>query len=279
MAKEVLAHLVQRADDAPPDPFVACSHRLPTRRHGVLDMRLNELRRSGHAPSLAAALIHFDVSFMCWVLLGALGASSPRTSRSRRSRRASSSRCRCCRRRVMRLVLGLLGDRLGPSASARSAWRSSRCRCCGAGSPPARCRRCSASGCCSASPARRSPSRCRSRAAGTRRDCRGSRWGSPAPATRGTVIATLAAPRIAEHTGWHAVMGMALVPVALAFGAFALLAKEPPRAAQPLSARGMARDAARARRASHGRPLRDHVRRLRRARELPADPAARPVRR
>ena len=37
-------------------------------------MRLHDLRRSGHTPSLAAALIHFDVSFMCWVLLGALGA-------------------------------------------------------------------------------------------------------------------------------------------------------------------------------------------------------------
>jgi MFS transporter, NNP family, nitrate/nitrite transporter len=57
----------------------------------------------------------------------------------------------------------------------------------------------------------------------------------------GTVIATLAAPRIAEHYGWHAVMGMALIPVALAFGAFALLAKEPPQVTQPLTAGGMAR--------------------------------------
>ena len=31
-------------------------------------------RKAGHTPSLAAALIHFDVSFLCWVLVGALGA-------------------------------------------------------------------------------------------------------------------------------------------------------------------------------------------------------------
>jgi hypothetical protein len=34
-------------------------------------MHLRELRSAGHAPSLAAALLHFDVSFMAWVLLGA----------------------------------------------------------------------------------------------------------------------------------------------------------------------------------------------------------------
>lgn len=32
------------------------------------------LSRAGHTPSLVASLLHFDVSFMVWVLLGALGA-------------------------------------------------------------------------------------------------------------------------------------------------------------------------------------------------------------
>ena len=44
----------------------------------------------------------------------------------------------------------------------------------------------------------------------------------------GTVITTLLAPRLAEHIGWHAVLGLALIPVSLALVAFALLAKEPP---------------------------------------------------
>ncbi len=35
-------------------------------------MKLADLKRSGHAPSLLAAFLHFDISFMIWVILGAL---------------------------------------------------------------------------------------------------------------------------------------------------------------------------------------------------------------
>ena len=38
----------------------------------IRDLSRN-LSRAGHAPSLVAALAYFDVSFMVWVLLGALG--------------------------------------------------------------------------------------------------------------------------------------------------------------------------------------------------------------
>src|ERR1700760_1572510 len=37
-------------------------------------MRISESRRAGHTPSLVAALLHFDVSFAIWTILGALGA-------------------------------------------------------------------------------------------------------------------------------------------------------------------------------------------------------------
>ena len=43
----------------------------------------------------------------------------------------------------------------------------------------------------------------------------------------GTIIAILAAPRLAEHVGWHGVFGLACIPVALTWLVFALLAKEP----------------------------------------------------
>lgn len=36
-------------------------------------MKLRDLKKSGHAPSLFASFLYFDVSFMIWVLLGALG--------------------------------------------------------------------------------------------------------------------------------------------------------------------------------------------------------------
>ena len=35
-------------------------------------MKISDLRRGGHAPSLFSAFLHFDISFMVWVILGAL---------------------------------------------------------------------------------------------------------------------------------------------------------------------------------------------------------------
>ena len=35
-------------------------------------MHIRELKQSGHAPSLFSAFLHFDISFMVWVILGAL---------------------------------------------------------------------------------------------------------------------------------------------------------------------------------------------------------------
>jgi len=37
-------------------------------------VQTRSFRDAGHLPSLSASLIHFDISFMVWVLLGALGA-------------------------------------------------------------------------------------------------------------------------------------------------------------------------------------------------------------
>src|SRR5215475_9134547 len=36
-------------------------------------MTLREFRKAGHMPTLAAAFLYFDVSFMVWVILGPLG--------------------------------------------------------------------------------------------------------------------------------------------------------------------------------------------------------------
>ena len=39
------------------------------------DMNLREFRKAGHWPSLLSAFLYFDVSFMIWVLIGALAVS------------------------------------------------------------------------------------------------------------------------------------------------------------------------------------------------------------
>lgn len=204
-------------------------------------MRLNELRRSGHAPSLAAALIHFDVSFLCWVLLGALGAYIAEDLALSPFQKGVVVATPLLSAGFWRLLLGLLGDRVGPKRVGTVSmaivalpllwgWLAagSLSQVLGIGL---------LLGVAGASFAVALPL--------------ASRWYPPrmqglvmgiaGAGNAGTVIATLVAPRVAEHTGWHAVMGMALVPVTLAFLSYALLAKEPPRAARPLTVSAMAR--------------------------------------
>src|SRR6187399_1637841 len=36
-------------------------------------MALREFRKAGHTPTLVAAFLYFDISFMVWVILGPLG--------------------------------------------------------------------------------------------------------------------------------------------------------------------------------------------------------------
>ncbi|MBV9850341.1 MAG: NarK/NasA family nitrate transporter [Armatimonadetes bacterium] len=49
----------------------------------------------------------------------------------------------------------------------------------------------------------------------------------------GTIMATIFAPLIAKAIGWHGVMGLLMIPVALTLVVFALLAKDPPTQARP----------------------------------------------
>ena len=49
----------------------------------------------------------------------------------------------------------------------------------------------------------------------------------------GTAFATFFAPMIAAQIGWHAVFGLAIIPISLTLLVFFLLAKDSPRQPQP----------------------------------------------
>jgi len=58
--------------------------------------------------------------------------------------------------------------------------------------------------------------------------------GITAAGNSGTVLANLLAPRLANIVGWHNVLGIAMVPLAVVLVAFLLMAKDsPPRASAP----------------------------------------------
>ena len=196
-------------------------------------MDIAALRRAGHAPSLVAALLHFDASFMAWVLLGALGAYIGEDLGLSASAKGLMVAVPLLSAAVMRVTLGLLGDRFGPRrvglcsmgvvvVALLVGWLGARTygAVLGVGV---------LLGVAGASFAIALP--LASRHFPPRHQ--GLAMGIAGAGNSGTVLTTLAAPRIAEQLGWHAVFGLALIPITLVWAAFALLAKEPPRPARP----------------------------------------------
>jgi MFS transporter, NNP family, nitrate/nitrite transporter len=199
-------------------------------------MSTKGFRDSGHLPSLVASLVHFDVSFMVWVLLGALGAYVADDLGLSPAQKGLMVALPPLGGAAFRLVLGSLADRVGMKRTGLTSMGLSLV-----------------------------PLAWGAFAGGTYVQVLGiglllgiagasfavalplvSRWYPPehqglalgiaGAGNSGTIIAALAAPRLAEHVGWHGVFGLAAIPVSLAWLAFVVLAKEPPnRQAPPAS--------------------------------------------
>src|SRR5712672_1155201 len=80
-------------------------------------MNLREFRRAGHFPSLVSAFLYFDVSFMVWVLVGALANSIALDLKLDPVKDAGLKGFMVAvpllGGSILRLVLGLMTDRIG----------------------------------------------------------------------------------------------------------------------------------------------------------------------
>lgn len=191
-------------------------------------MTTKSFRDSGHSPSLVAALVHFDISFMVWVLLGALGAYVADDLGLNPAQKGLMVALPPLGGAVFRLVLGSLADRVGMKATGLTsmglslvplAWGAlaggSYVQILGIGL---------LLGIAGASFAVALPLVSRWYPP----EHQGLALGIAGAGNSGTIVAALAAPRLAEHVGWHGVFGLAAIPVSLAWLAFIVLAKEPP---------------------------------------------------
>jgi len=184
--------------------------------------------RAGHTPSLVASLLHFDVSFMVWVLLGALGAyvaADLNLSPAQKGLMVAVPPLGGC---LFRLIIGSVVERIGIKRTGLASmgltvvpllwgWLGggTYAQVLGIGI---------LLGIAGASFAVALPLASRWYPP----EYQGLALGIAGAGNSGTIVAILLAPRLAQHMGWHAVFGVATVPVALAWLAFALLAKEPP---------------------------------------------------
>ncbi|WP_423802190.1 nitrate/nitrite transporter [Neobacillus sp. SAB-20_R2A] len=191
-------------------------------------MRLIELRKSGHAPSLLSSFLYFDVSFMVWVMLGALGVYITNGFNLSPSEKGFIVAIPILSGSFFRLIFGVLTDRIGPRKTAIFGmvvslipllwgWKLgntlTELYLIGI-----------LLGVAGASFAAAIPM--------------ASRWYPPhlqglamgiaGAGNSGTLFATLFSPRLAEAYGWHNVMGLACIPLLIVFIIYIILAKDPP---------------------------------------------------
>jgi MFS transporter, NNP family, nitrate/nitrite transporter len=190
--------------------------------------------KSGHTPSLFSAFMYFDISFMVWVLLGPLAVIIANEHSLDAAQKANLVALPTLGGSILRLVLGWMTDHLGPKRTGQIGllvtmvplvwgWQF-------ATSMNELYAVALLLGVAGASFAAALPL--------------ASRWYPPqyqglamgiaGAGNSGTVITTLFANRIAQHYGdWHIVFGFALIPVAITFILFSLLAKDSPNQPAP----------------------------------------------
>ncbi len=196
-------------------------------------MNLRDFRRTGHWPTLACAFTYFDVSFMVWVLLGALGNALAENFGLTPAQKGLMVAIPLLGGSMMRLVLGVLTDKIGARRTGLIGlsitilplllgwlWVSKFEQLLFVGM---------LLGVAGASFAVALPL--------------ASRWYPPhlqglvlgiaGAGNSGTALATFFGPRLAKMWGWHAVFGLALIPVVITLIIFALFAKDSPTQPAP----------------------------------------------
>ncbi len=196
-------------------------------------MNVRAFLNSGHPPTLFSAFLYFDVSFMVWVLVGVLGVSIAEDFGLSATQKGMLAAVPILGGALVRLPLGWMADHIGPRKTGLFGQLAVMV-------PLAGMWLCASSfssvlafglllGIAGGSFAVALPLASRWYPP----EHQGTAMGIAGAGNSGTVLASLFAPRLAELMGWRTVFGLALVPVAAAFMAFLLLAKESPTQPKP----------------------------------------------
>ena len=184
---------------------------------------------SGHLPTLVGALVYFDVSFMVWVLLGPLAPFLRETFALTATQQGLLVAVPLLGGSLFRPLLGIAGDRIGGRRTGLiglaltlvplfTGWQM-------AGSIGHLYVVGLLLGVAGASFAVALPLASRWYPP----EHQGLAMGIAGAGNSGSLLATLAAPRLAQRFGWQATFGVMLVPVVAAMIAFAILARDSPR--------------------------------------------------
>lgn len=188
---------------------------------------------SGHFPTLVAAFLYFDVSFMVWVLFGPVTPFIAEQMHLSATQKGLLTAIPLLGGSFFRPILGLLADRIGGRRAGLAGltltlaplvlgWQAAtqlwQFYLIGF-----------LLGIAGASFAVALPLAGRWYSS----EHQGLAMGIAGAGNSGTLIATLMAPRLAQHYGWHIVFALALIPVAMVLAVFYLMARNSPAKTAP----------------------------------------------
>ena len=190
--------------------------------------------QSGHRPTLLAAFLYFDVSFMVWVMLGPLAPIIAGELGLDPAETGLMVAVPTLAGAVLRIVNGVLGDRIGPKttgtlnqviviAGLSLAWWF------GIDSFAGTLALGLILGFAGASFAVALPLASRWYPA----EHQGKAMGIAGMGNSGTVLAALFAPLLAKAFGWNAVLGLAVIPLTAVFAFYLRAAKDSPEQPEP----------------------------------------------
>jgi NNP family nitrate/nitrite transporter-like MFS transporter len=190
--------------------------------------------KTGHTPTLIAAFLYFDLAFMVWVLLGPLAPMISQSLMLTSAEKGLMVATPTLAGALLRVVNGLLVDRIGPKRSGAisqiiviaglfTAWVA------GVSSFAGTLALGVILGFAGASFAIALPLASRWYPA----EHQGKAMGLAGMGNSGTVLASLFAPMLAKIFGWNSVLGLACIPLVIVFIAYMLLAKDAPNAPAP----------------------------------------------
>ncbi len=190
--------------------------------------------KAGHPKTLFAAFLYFDISFMVWVLLGPLGVAIAKSFHLSPAQKGFMVAVPVLAGAVLRLLNGVLVDRIGPKRTGIigqiivllglfTAWflgvhNYNQVLLLGV-----------VLGVAGASFAVALPLASRWYPP----EYQGLALGIAGAGNSGTALAALFAPGLAKVLGWNAVIGLACIPLAVAFAVYLLLAKDAPEQPAP----------------------------------------------
>jgi NNP family nitrate/nitrite transporter-like MFS transporter len=197
-------------------------------------MSLRAMLRSGHTPTLFSVFLYFDFSFMVWVLLGPLAVLIGSDLHLNAAQKGLMVATPSLAGAVLRVVNGVFVDRFGPKrtgivsqlvvmAGLLLAWRL------GVHSFGQILLLAVVLGVAGAAFAIALPMA----SSWYPPEHQGLALGIAGAGNSGTVLASLFAPALAVAFGWTNVLGMAVIPLAVAFLVFIVFAKDSPRRPAP----------------------------------------------